>query len=252
VKVAIRIAAIVLALIGIVAAVARFVFPRDLATRLEPTRAAMLREMSVVDAKAAERPIEVRTFDRHFSAHLRTTLVHVGPGGVVLALMLLQFSRRFRDRYRAFHRWSGRVVVIGGLASGFAGLYFGTVKPFGGNAERIAALLFGGLFVVSLTRGFLLARQRNFDRHREWMIRAVAVAYGIATIRVFSTIIDPLTAPLGWGMDSVLVASLWSGWIVMVVFAELWIRATRQDALRHTKMIDSGLELASPAGSRIS
>ncbi|HKO02014.1 MAG TPA: DUF2306 domain-containing protein [Thermoanaerobaculia bacterium] len=223
----IRIAAIALALIGIVAAIARFVFPTDLSTRLEPTRAATLRQMSIVDAAAAQRPAEVRTFDGHFAAHLRTTLLHVGPGGVVLALMLLQFSRRIRNRYRRFHRWSGRVVVVGGLASGFAGLYFGVVKPFGGNPERVAALVFGGIFIVSIVRGFLLARRGDFDGHREWMIRAAAVAFGIATIRVFATIIDPLLAPFGWRMASVLVASLWSGWLFMVVAAELWIRATR-------------------------
>jgi len=148
----------------------------------------------------------VRTFDGHFAAHLGTTLVHVGPGGVVLALMLLQFSRRIRNRYRRFHRWSGRVVVVGGLASGFAGLYFGVVKPFGGNPERVAALVFGGIFIVSIVRGVLLARRGDFDGHREWMIRAAAVAFGIATIRVFATIIDPLLAPFGWRMASVRVA----------------------------------------------
>jgi hypothetical protein len=38
--------------------------------------------------------------------------------------------------------------------------------------------------LVALSRGFAAARRREFQAHREWMLRAAAIGTGIATVRV--------------------------------------------------------------------
>jgi hypothetical protein len=53
----------------------------------------------------------------------------------------------------------------------------------GGTTEVAAILFFDALFLFSLARAWVLFVRGDMDRHREWMMRAVAVLLGIATTR---------------------------------------------------------------------
>jgi hypothetical protein len=226
-KIAIRVAAIVLVLIGVTAAIARILYTDDLAVRADPLRNVTLQRLAIVDPHADEQLAHMRRFDRTYAMSPRMTLLHVAPGALLLVLMLLQFSSRIRSRFPSFHRWSGRVTILAGLAAVVAAFYFAVVRPFAGTAEASAAFLFGAIFVVSLVLGFLAARRRDFAAHREWMIRAAAIAFGISTVRLVMSVIDPLMTIFGASAPAVFAASLWSGWIAMIVIAELWIRCSR-------------------------
>ncbi|MCU1230874.1 MAG: hypothetical protein JWO97_3758 [Acidobacteria bacterium] len=225
-KIAIRAVAVVLVVIGVLAAILRIVYLDDLAVRSDPVRNTSLRRLSIVDPHAGERLAQMRRFDGSYAVSPKMTLLHVAPGALLLVLMLMQFSSRIRRRFPSFHRWSGRVTVIAGLAITIAALFFAIGRPFAGVLEAIAAFLFGGLFVVSLLLGFLAARRRDFAVHREWMIRASSVAFGISSVRLTMSVLDPLMTMAGFSAPAVFDASLWSGWIVMLLVAELWIRAT--------------------------
>jgi hypothetical protein len=228
----IRVAVLLLALIGVTAAIMRIAHVDDLAQRLEPLRDATLQRLSIRDPHAAERLVLIREFDRSYAAHRAITLLHVLPGALILVLMLPQFSSRIRDRFPAFHRWSGRLTVLAGFGVAAAAFFFGIVRPFAGRLEAIATALFGGLFTLDLILGVVAARRRDFTTHRHWMIRAAALAFGIATIRLIMAVLDPLLTMRGVSAPAVFVASLWSGWIVMLLAAELWIRYSIPSALR--------------------
>ena len=128
---------------------------------MEPYRERLFHALGLDDPNQGARTIEVARFDSSFAAHPRKTLLHVIPGGLFLALAPLQFSSRLRTRHLRLHRWSGRVLVAAGLASGLNGLYFGLLMPFAGPPEAIAIALFGGLFVLALVRGFLAIRRHD-------------------------------------------------------------------------------------------
>jgi hypothetical protein len=55
-------------------------------------------------------------------------------------------------------------------------------NPIGGVNEAAARFL-AGLFLFRLGKAFWFIRRRNVVLHREWMIRAVAIALGVATTR---------------------------------------------------------------------
>ena len=63
------------------------------------------------------------------------------------------------------------------------------------------------------------------------MIRAFAVAIGISTVRVVDGLVNVALSPAGFRADQMLVISLWTGWILTVGAAELWIRSTRPGAV---------------------
>jgi len=218
--------AVLLAIIGVAAAVGRGVFPTDLGARTDPFRQQLLHSLHRNDPFGPHRAAEVRQFDSRFGANPTLTLLHIVPGGIFLTLAPLQFSSRIRSRHIRFHRWSGRVLVLAALVSGLTALYFGLLMPFGGPGEAVAIALFGGLFMAAVSRAFFAIRRRDVARHREWMIRAFALAIAISTIRAIATVLDVALTPAGFRPREIFVLSLWSGWVITLGAAELWIRYT--------------------------
>jgi hypothetical protein len=229
-----------LVLVGVAAAVARASFPADLGARMDPYRTRMLRALALVDPNAGTRASEVARFDSPFAARPAVTLLHVVPGGLFLLLTPLQFSRRLRTRRPRVHRWCGRFLLLCALVSVVSGLDFGLRMPFAGTPEALAIGVFGGLFLLAIVRGFVAIRRHDPALHREWMIRAFAIALGISTVRLLGGVFDLALAPAGVGPGAIFVLSVWTGWLSTLGAAELWIRRSRPRLLA----IPRGLEVS--------
>jgi uncharacterized membrane protein len=154
--------------------------------------------------------------------------LHVGLGGVYLALAPFQFMKRIRSRHLAYHRWAGRVLVSVGLVVGATALFIGLVIPFSGWPERVIIGLFGGLFLLALGKGFVHVRAGRVALHREWMIRAFAIALSIATMRlIFIPALLVAADPTDGQIAFLSVASFTAAFVLHASVAELWIRLTR-------------------------
>jgi len=222
---------VVLSLVGVTAAVYRAAYVGDATLRAEPLRERILHTFGRTDPRLADRPDELRRFDSHFAAHPFLTLGHVIPGAVFLAFAPLQFWPRLRNRHRSVHRWSGRVLMCTILVSAAPALYFGLRAPFGGGGETLAIALVATLLLTAIARAFVAIRRGQVARHREWMLRAFALAIGIATTRVVGAVLDVALAPMGLRPATALVLNLWLGWALTVAAAELWILHTRARAV---------------------
>lgn len=216
-----------LLIVGIGAAVLRASFLSDLAARLEPLRSSVLSLFGLSEPNIALRASEVARVDSRFAAYPWATLLHVLPGGVLLALVPLQFSQRVRSRYREFHRWLGRLLLTVAWVAGLTGLFFGVLHPFAGTVERVTIGLIGTYFLVASGIALVRIRARRTAEHREWMIRTVAAAIGISTVRLVILPIDVALTPAGFGIQTVFLISIWVGWGLTLTAAEWWIRRTR-------------------------
>jgi hypothetical protein len=221
------IAVVLLVMVGVTAAVGRGLFLPDLARRADPVRQRAMMTLQRSDPFLARRPEELARFDGRFADNPVPTLLHVLPGGLFLVLAPLQFIPRIRDRHLQLHRWSGRLLLSIGLVATLAGLYFGLRMPYGGMAEAAAIAVFGGLFGFALVRAFVSIRTGRVASHREWMIRAFAIALGISTVRIVSAVLDFAFTPAGLPPPALFALSLWVGWASTLAAAELWIRYTR-------------------------
>jgi len=152
--------------------------------------------------------------------------------GLFLAFAGFQFVKSVRSRHPGYHRWMGRILVSTGMVVGATGLFIGLVIPFNGWIERVYISIFGTLFLVALAKGFLHIRAGRVALHREWMIRAFAVALAIATMRV---IFLPAVALVGDPTDeqsTVLSASSFiEAFVLHASLAEVWIRLTRRSRI---------------------
>jgi uncharacterized membrane protein len=218
---------LVLALVGVAASVWRGANIDDAGARLEAARPSILAAFGVVDRNPTRRE-DVIAFERRFQANAGWTLGHVIFGGVMLMLAPLQFVTRLRTRYLNVHRWSGRLLVACAAIAATSGMYFGLLMPFGGTAESAGIAIFGGLLLAALARAVIAIRRGDVIRHREWMIRMFALALAIAVIRVIGAPMDIAMTALGVRPQAMFAATIWTGWLLSMAGAEVWIRATRR------------------------
>ncbi len=196
--------------------------------RFIPIAAAVLALLGILFS--AEHFTDIDHHNAGFVEYPLITGSHVALGALYLGFALLQFSTRVRTRWPSVHRALGRVAVVAGLTSGVTALVMTALYPYSGPIAMVVVGPFACLFIGSLARGLWLARARRYPAHREWMIRAMAIATSIATMRLFFV---PTLLMLG---ESEEIAR----WLSLCCFAlafflhsgvaEVWIRETRSGA----------------------
>lgn len=170
-------------------------------------------------------------FARNYAAHPVPAYLHIVPGLVYLVGAAFQLSARFRRRHLTLHRRMGRVLIACGVFSVGTALFIGISHPFGGWTEAAATVVFGLWFLACLVVAFAAVRQRDIAGHRRWMIRAFAVATGIATIRLWTGVFIALdhamtgAEPNGPVADTFGLA-FWLGLTTNVAIGEWWLRRT--------------------------
>ena len=165
--------------------------------------------------------------DASFSRNALLTLVHILPGGLFLALALLQFSRSFRQKHLPIHRWLGRVLVVCGLIIGTSALVMSYRMNIGGPNETAATTLYSIVFLICLIKAYLLIRRKEVARHREWMIRAYGVGLGVATTR---PIVGMFFAFRRMTPHEFFGIAFWLGFTITFLVAEWWIDYMRNHA----------------------
>ena len=95
-----------------------------------------------------------------------------------------QFSSEFRRRFRGWHRIAGRLLVLSGFVVALSGLWMTFAYPWANNdgeAVYIERIVVGFAMLAFMILGVDAIRQRDFNAHGRWMIRAYAVALGAGT-----------------------------------------------------------------------
>jgi uncharacterized membrane protein len=180
-----------------------------------------------------------------FLEHPVVTNLHVVFGALFLALGSMQFIPRVRNRWPAYHRWAGRTLVAVAMIVGVAALFLALVVPFSGWPGRIGNGFFALYFLVAMTRAVLHIRRRNVALHREWMIRAFAIALGIATMRLIfapTLIVAGVDSVSDSRVATLSVISFMAAFLLHAAVAEFWIRRTRRHPA--TQRNSGGLPLA--------
>ena len=166
--------------------------------------------------------------DGGFAAHPLLTLIHIVPGLLFMLLAPLQFVKRLRNGYPKMHRLTGYIVLVSGLIIGSTALAMGFSMAIGGIVETLAITVYGTLFLFSLIRAYLYILRRNFHRHREWMIRAVAIGLAVSTTRPIVGLFFGTSRFTGLTVQQYFGAAFWIAFTLHIIAAEWWIRKTRE------------------------
>ncbi len=152
-------------------------------------------------------------------------MIHVVGASVFYTLAAIQMLPVVRRNHLHWHRQAGRVAVFAGIASAVSCTWITFIHmDVQGPILYFGRVVFGPLWALFLVKGLLAARRRDFSAHRDWMIRAFAVAMPAGTL-VF--IIIPFIIVMG-ELSETLEDSIQSGaWVVHLSIAECLIRTTR-------------------------
>ena len=160
-------------------------------------------------------------FDRRYALHPALAYAHILPGVIYVLLAPFQVSRRFRNRHLDLHRRLGRFLVPIGIVTGVFAIAFGIFFSYGGFAEASATVVFGVYFITALSIAFRSIKDGDIVRHRQWMLRAFAVALGVATIRLWVLLFEAtglLTFEEAFGI------AFWIAFAMHALAAEVWLK----------------------------
>ena len=111
-------------------------------------------------------------------------IVHIVAAIGYAVLGAFQFSASLRRRHPSWHRRTGRLLVILGLAVAFSALWmtqFSPRQPGTGELAYLFRLAFGAGMAACIVLGFTAIRSGDVPRHRAWMTRSYALALGAGT-----------------------------------------------------------------------
>ena len=166
-------------------------------------------------------------------------VVHVVGAAVYALFGALQFSARLRRRQPNWHRRSGRVLVVAGLAVATSGLWMTLFYPGapGGDLLWAVRLLVSTAMAADIVLGFAAIRRRDIATHRAWMIRAYALALGAGTQTITQGFGE---AAFGTG-DLSAALSMSAGWAFNAAVAEWIIRRPAARRARRARAAQAGV-----------
>lgn len=163
---------------------------------------------------------------RFFTAPVPVVL-HIVAATLFALLGALQFVPGLRGRHSPWHRRAGWLLALSGLVVALSGLWMTVTYPWppgDGAGLFVLRLIFGAAMFVSLVLAILTARQRQFQKHGEWMTRGYAIGLGAGT-QVLTHL--PYFVLVGTPDESARTLLMGSAWVINVAVAEWVIRRSR-------------------------
>jgi hypothetical protein len=189
--------------------------------------AVVVRRITALMSPPKDTPAQLAGLDQVFANKKALTLTHIIPGLAFVLLVPFQLSRSWRNRYLRAHRWMGRISMILGVIIGGSALAMSS-HPIGGTLEASATIFFDLFFLFGLTKAYVHIRRREIAFHREWVIRAMSIALGIATVRPVMGFFFATSRLTGLTPHQFFGVAFWIGFSLTYVVGELWIRYTRR------------------------
>jgi uncharacterized membrane protein len=144
----------------------------------------------------------------HYEPFKWWLLPHGLAGLCALVLAPMQFAATLRRRHTTLHRTLGSIYVVSVFVLGPLGLYIQYLDEAqgAGRSFTIETMIQSSTLMITTGFGCYYALRRQFDYHRQWMIRSYAVALTFLEIRLILGVTG-LDQPFDW---HVLETVVWS------------------------------------------
>lgn len=169
--------------------------------------------------------LTTNVFHQRYIENSLVSILHLVPGLLLILLSPIQLIKSIRQRYINLHRLLGRILVLCALITGISGIIAALIFPaYGGVSTQAATIFFGIIFIFSLVKAIFHIRKKEIQLHREWMIRMVSIAMGVASIRVIFLLFIKFT---NYSYLEIMGTTFWIGWSINLIIAETYIRYTQ-------------------------
>lgn len=143
--------------------------------------------------------------------------LHINGGALALLTGPMQFWTGLRRRNLTFHRWTGRLFLLG-VAVGVTGSVGLAVTTTNGWAFETGLMGLASAWATTAAMAYVSIRKRLVDLHKEWMIRAYVVTFAFVTFR-FLQEYSPLSRLRPENDRDITIA--WACWVVPLAVTEM-------------------------------
>jgi hypothetical protein len=168
------------------------------------------------------RHYDAASFDSYWPRRLWLFL-HISGGTVALLIGPLQFWTGLRQRNLTFHRWTGRLFLLG-VAVGVTGSIGLAVMAVGTWAFEVGLMGLASAWLVTTAMAYVSIRKELVALHKEWMIRAYVVTFGFVFFRILSDY-TPMSRLRPENDRDITIA--WACWVVPLAVTEMIFQIRR-------------------------
>jgi len=143
--------------------------------------------------------------------------LHMNGGALALLTGPMQFWTGLRRRNLTFHRWTGRLFLLG-VAMGVTGSVGLAVTTANGWAFETALMGLALAWATTASMAYVSIRKRLVDVHKQWMIRAYVVTFAFVTFRYLQDY-SPLSRLRPENDRDITIA--WACWVVPLAVTEM-------------------------------
>lgn len=161
-------------------------------------------------------------------------IAHIIGATFSLFLGPIQFWGSVRKKYIRYHRFAGKLYVIGSLIAGLSALRLSLINDCIGC--RYPLFILSLLFLLSTSLAWYAIKQRNITAHRQFMTRSYTCALAFVFVRLNQII------PFGFLFDIIEDAATrrtvneWTFSFVPIILVEIfmiWLPSVRKSKLGH-------------------
>lgn len=145
---------------------------------------------------------------------------HLFGAGLALLLAPLQLLTGARRRWPRLHRLGGGLYAGGILIGGLSALSLATHAQ-GGWASGSGFVLLALAWMGVTAHGIRYAVIGDYERHRRWMCRSVALTASAVTLRLM---LGVGAAAMHWPFLTVYITAAWACWTFNLAVCELLLR----------------------------
>ena len=202
----------------------RFIWTVVIILALIGIAAAIRRILIVENVISSYAPPKYPGFDSGFSRHRALTLLHIIPGSLFMITGPLLFFKKIQRNYINAFKWIKRSYFICAYVVGISALAMSYTVSIGGANETAATTFFALFFLFSLTKALIHTYNGNNVLYREWLLRSFAIGLAIATTR---PIVGMFFALSSLSPHEFFGIAFWIAFTTHLVVVEGWIRHTR-------------------------
>jgi len=174
-----------------------------------------------------------------FSEHFIAFYVHVTFGPISLITGLINMYGTIRKRKPNIHRLAGKVYLITQFISLPAGMYLG-MHEFAGIVAVYGFLGMGGSTLISSAMAYYYICKRNYELHREWMIRSYCIMWSsvvlfrIALMYWIPFEIYRIGGTIENDFRDLFIVCIFLSWSLPILVADIYISLTKPKLKKKT------------------
>ncbi len=147
---------------------------------------------------------------------------HIATAFIPLLTGPFQFSTWFRTHHIKWHRFLGKVYVLGSLLGGLSALYLGITQPYPGSV--VPTLILASLWLFMTSAAWITIKRKNVQAHRLFMIRSYTLTLAFVFLRILSDLVYKHNFLSFIENQEVRDATYeWMSWVIPVLIVELFI-----------------------------